>query len=191
MKDVKTSRCCVGLLSTDQKRIYKINQIRASALLDLGYVKKKIDKILSSDFLLIEGYFILGKYDIVDYLLTEYDNNGRKVAFNVSAPLICQKKKPETKNIFNHSNYIFATEEEINTFLGVKVDDMAQLSQLFHESLDTTAKKRHLILIKENQYLISSYDYSNDQFIKEFSLEPEIKYNVKCAIDLSGTRDGI
>jgi len=106
LKDVKTSRCIVGISAENPNEIYKVNQLRASALLDIKYVQSKIEKITDSEILFIEGYFILGKYDIVEYLLTEYDKNGRKIAFNISAAFICEKKNKEVMNIFNHADYV-------------------------------------------------------------------------------------
>jgi len=189
MKDLKTSRCCIGELEYVQNKNYKVNQIRASALLDKKYVQNKLEKILSSEILFIEGYLILGKYEIIDYLLTEYDINGRKIAINVSAAFICEKKKDEVKNIFNHSNYIFATEEEITKFLGKIYDTPLDLSKALHEDLESTSKHRHLIIMNGKSYqLVTSYDYTNNTFIKEYENSAN-KDNSKVK-DLSGTREG-
>lgn len=188
MKDIKTSRCSIGKIENNKQSVFKVNQIRASSFLEKKYVQSKLEKILNSDILFIEGYFILGKYDIVDFLLTEYDNIGRKIAFNVSASFICEKKKEELKRIFNCSNYIFATEEEITKFLGTDINDPLLLSKAFHEALDVTTKHRHLILMNGKTYqLVTSYDYSNSTFIQEH--EHNDTENSKY-LDMSGTRDG-
>lgn len=189
LKDVKTSRCCIGILQDNQNKTHKVNQIRASALLDKKYVESKIENILDSDMLFIEGYFILSKYDIVEYLLTKYDKSGRYIAFNVSAPFICEKKREEVKNIFNFTDFIFATEEEIAKFLGVSFKSALELSNALHETLESSDKKRFLILMKGNfNYLISSYDYNNNSVITEHEFDE--KSNAEPTRELSGTREG-
>jgi len=192
MKDLRTSRCCIAEEESNKKGVYKVNQIRASALLDKKYVESKLEKILSSEILFIEGYFILGKYDIVEYLLREYDNNGRKIAFNVSAAFICESKKLELKNIFNHCNYIFSTEEEIGKFLGKRINNLDDMCKSFHETLESTDKHRHLILFNADSYqMVSSYDYTSNTYIKEFENNDNKNNSDDSVKDLSGTREGI
>ena len=158
-------------------------------MINKNYIEKNIEKILNSNILFLEGYFILNKYDIIEYLLNEYDNDGRKIAFNISASFLCKNKKNEVKKVCNHSNYIFGTFEEIEELTGDFTKDGDVLSKKFHESLETTSKHRHLVLMKGEVYcLVSSYDYSNNTYIKEgeYSVGENKKF-----IDLSGTREGI
>ena len=79
--------------------------------------------------------------------------------------------------------------EEIEELTGDFTKDGDVLSKKFHESLETTSKHRHLVLMKGEVYcLVSSYDYSNNTYIKEgeYSVGENKKF-----IDLSGTREGI
>lgn len=189
LKEVKTSRCCIGILEENKNKIYKVNQIRASALLDKKYVQSIIENILESEMLFIEGYFVLGKYDIIEYLLSEYDKSGRKIAFNVSSAFICEKKREEVKMIFNHSDLIFATKEEVEKFLNKSFESDLAISKSLHESLESKTKKRYLILIKGNSNcLITSYDYDSNFIVIEF--ENEEKSEKIIARDTSGTREG-
>ncbi len=188
MKDLRTSRCCIAETQSVEKGIFKVNQIRASALLDKKYVESNIEKIINSKMLFIEGYFILGKYDIVEYLLDQYVNNQRKVAFNVSSSFICESKKKELEKIFNYSNYIFATEEEIEKFLGKNFNQIDEMCKAFHESLEANVKNRYLIILNKDVYLmVSSYDYTDNTLVTEYK-EHRNEHPVK---DFTGTREGM
>lgn len=182
-----SSRCGVGIYKKDR---CLVPQIIASNTLSMDYVKEKIDQIKDHDTLLIEGYFIKEKFDIVKYLVDEFKRQKKGIIFALSATFLLQKEngtRDRMIEIANDSDYIFGNMEEAQAFIE---DD----TQLFQD----TFKKIHQMLSKKDRYLVitvgekgvfaSKYDYEKNGLDFIIQTFPPFINNDEI-VDLNGAGD--
>lgn len=182
-----SSRCGVGIY---KKERCLIPQIIASNTLSMEFVKKKINQIKDHNTLVIEGYFIKEKYDIVKYLVDEFKAKKKTIMFALSATFLLQeenKTRDKMIKIANDSDYIFGNMEEAQAL----IEDNTLIFQ-------DTFKKVHQMFTKKDRYLIitvgaqgvfaSKYDYekNNLDFIIQ-SFPPFIDNDD--IVDLNGAGD--
>ena len=109
-----SSRCACGIFKKDR---CLMPQIRASAKLSKQFVEENLSSILEADILFVEGYFVIDCYDIVLLLVKKFKEEGKKVAFTLSAVFMIQVFWDRIKEVADLSDIVFCNEEEAIAFV--------------------------------------------------------------------------
>jgi adenosine kinase len=149
----QTSRCAVGIF---EKERCLLTDIRASNKLSIEYVIKNLDIICEANLFLIEGYFIIDKYEIVKFLLNHFAK--KKIAFTLSAPFMVEKFYDKMLLISNQSNLLFCNEEEAFAFAKTKSNNYEEISLAIHTMLQPLDRLL-IITCGPKPTVISKYDY--------------------------------
>ena len=183
--DVESSRCGVGIY---KKERCLVPQIRASNMLSMDFVEKNLQAISKCDILLIEGYFVIEKYDIVQYLVDYFNRNNKIASFSLSATFMVDNFYDKMLEISNKSDIIFCNEEEAWSFAKLKSDNMEEVSVAIHKIL--SPRNRLLIVTCGSlPVVISRYDYKNNMV--EFVLKSSVaRVSVENIVDTNGCGDG-
>ena len=147
--DVLSSRCGVGIL--DKERCL-VPQIRASTMLSMEWVNSNMTSIDQSELLLVEGYFVIEKFDIVKHLVANFNEKKKKVAFTLSATFMIDNFYDKMLEVSNSSDVIFCNEDEAMAFAKVKSDDMVEVSKAIHKVL--TPRDRVLVVTCGSQPVV-------------------------------------
>lgn len=147
--DLLSSRCGVGIC---QKERCLVPQIRASTMLSMDFVNANMSEIEKSEILLVEGYFVIEKFDIVKHLVSKFNDNKKKVAFTLSATFMIDNFYDKMLEISNNADIIFCNEDEAMAFSKVKSDNMLEVSEAIHKVL--TPRDRIVIVTCGSQPVI-------------------------------------
>lgn len=148
-EDVLSSRCGVGIC---QKERCLVPQIRASTMLSMDFVNSNMEQINQSELLLVEGYFVIEKFDIVKSLVAKFNESKKKVAFTLSATFMIDNFYDKMLEISNNADVIFCNEDEAMAFAKMKSEDMVQVSEAIHKLL--TPKDRILVVTCGSQPVV-------------------------------------
>ncbi len=151
----QTSRCAVGIY---KKERCLLTDIQASNKLSLEYVMKKLDIISQANLLLIEGYFVIYKHDIVKLLASHFASKKKKIAFTLSAPFMVEKFYDKMLEISNMSNLLFCNEDEAFEFAKINSNNYEEISLKIHYML-TPFDRLLIITCGSKPTVISKYDY--------------------------------
>jgi adenosine kinase len=165
----KTSLCGVAVY---QKERCLVPMIRASTHLSQEYVNAHLSEITQAHLLLIEGYFVIEKYEIIQQLYKQFNSLNKEVAFTLSATFMVENFYDRLLDVCNHSQIIFSNNEEAELFAKIQSEDFELISKTIHKLL--TPKDRVLVITCGSKpTVVSKWDYTNDQF--DFVLKTSIK----------------
>ena len=186
-----SSRCACGIV--DNVRCL-LPEIRASNKLSLDFIKKNLNKILESDILFIEGYFILDCWDIVLFLANEFKQKGKKVGFTLSAVFVVEIFFDKVKEISNLSDFIFGNEDECSAFvrgLGFKHSEKdSENAAHIHQNLNKDEGRVIILTHGCEPTVVSTWDYDKKTF-KDFEEIPVIKIDKSKIEDTNGCGDAL
>lgn len=131
-EDHKSSRCGVGIF---EKERCLIPEIRASTHLSMDFVSSNLSEIAKSEILLVEGYFVIEKFNIVQYLVDYFNTNNKQVAFTLSATFMIENFYDKMLEISNKSDLIFCNEEEAYAFAKLRSDNIEEVATAIHKVL--------------------------------------------------------
>jgi len=130
--DVLSSRCGVGI--TNKERCL-VPQIRASTLLSMEFVEANMAEINKAEILLVEGYFLIEKFDIVKSLVAKFNDAKKKVAFTLSATFMIQAFLDKVLEVSNCADVIFCNEDEALAFSKSTSTNMVEVAEACHKVL--------------------------------------------------------
>lgn len=149
------------------------------------------DTILKGSILLIEGYFVIDKHDIIPYLIKEFSEKNKTIAFTLSSTSMIKNYYDKLIYVANYSHLIFCSKEEAECFAGVSSDnnDMDEIALKIHRKLKSL--ERILIITNgKNPTHISKYRYMFNEFdYVLYSYADSV--DVNDIIDTNGCGDGI
>ena len=181
---MKSSRCAVGIF---KKERCLVPEIKASNTLSEEHIEKNKDIIGGNDCLLIEGYFIVEKYDICLGLAKHFINNKKPVIFTLSAVFLMLYHLDKVLEIANMSDLIFGNMEECEALAGQKGETFQETIEMAHKKM--APRDRILIITCGSRGVFGSkYNYETQQL--EFVLQrfPSfIKH--EDIVDLNGAGD--
>ena len=90
-------------------------EIRASNKLSMQFVELKLEELVKADVLFVEGYFLIERWDIVQFLINQFKKAGKKVAFTLSAVFMVEYHYDKVNEVVNSSDIVFGNEEEYAT----------------------------------------------------------------------------
>jgi adenosine kinase len=158
-EDIKSSRCGVGI---HLKERCLLPQIRASTMLSTEFVQKNLDTISEASILLIEGYFVIEKYDIIQYLTKHFHTHNKKVAFTLSATFMVENFHDKMLEVSNQSHIIFCNNEEATIFSKNDSEDFEEVSASIHKML-TPMDRILVITCGHKPVVISKFDYKQNK----------------------------
>jgi adenosine kinase len=159
--DFKSSRCGVAI---HNKERCLLPEIRASTMLSMDFVQKNLDTISQASMLLIEGYFVIEKYDIIHFLAEHFNKLNKKIAFTLSATFMLENFGDRMLEVANKSHLIFCNNEEAEVFsklTGSKCYE--EMSAAIHKKLTPLAGRLLVITCGKDPVFVSSYDYKEDR----------------------------
>jgi adenosine kinase len=156
----ETSRCAVGIY---MKERCLLPQIRASTHLSMDFVENNLENILDSEILVIEGYFIIEKFNIVQYLVKHFKESNKKIIFTLSATFIVDNFYDKVLEICNEADVIVCNNEEASAFSKSSNSDMEQIALAIHKLLK---QKERLLMITcgKQPAILSRYNYEKNCF---------------------------
>lgn len=157
--DIKSSRCGVGI---HLKERCLLPQIRASTMLSMDYVNTNLQTISDASILLIEGYFVIEKYDIVQYLSKHFHSLNKKIAFTLSATFMVEHFHDRMLEVSNQSHIIFCNDDEALTFAKTTSDNFEEVSEIIHKKL-APLDRILIITCGSKPVVISKYDYNQNK----------------------------
>ena len=157
MPNMQTSRCAVGVY---KKERCLVPQIKASNNLSEEFIKNNEDQIFEHDILLVEGYFLQEKFDIVKYLCEKFSKSKKIIIFTLSAVFMVEFHNDKMLEIANMADIIVCNKEEIEAFGGKAGNFQETLEKSFKKLLP---KKRILIVTAESQGVYcSEFNYESN-----------------------------
>lgn len=167
IKGHNSSRCGVGIF---KKERCLVSDVKASGLLSYDFVRANLDEILNADLAMIEGYFIRSKYEIVKYVVEQFNKKNKKVAFTLSATFLLESFYERMLEIANKSDFVFCNFEEALALAKLDCKDIHEVANKIHMLLEP--RDRILVITNGSHATsISRYDYSKnimDYEIKKF-----------------------
>jgi adenosine kinase len=158
--DILSSRCGVAV---HLKERCLIPEIRASSMLSWDFVEKNIDKILRASIFLIEGYFVIDKYEIILRLIEEFTKLNKTIAFTLSAVFMVEAFRDRILEISNKSHIIFCNNEEAEAFTKNKSGNMEEISLDIHRAL-VPMDRIVVITCGKDPVVVSRYNYAEQKF---------------------------
>lgn len=155
----KSSRCGVGI---HLKERCLLPDIRASNKLSMEYVQKNLDAISEASILLIEGYFVIEKYDIVKYLASYFAGLNKKIAFTLSATFMVDNFPDKMLEISNQSHLVFCNDDEAEAFSKINTKNWEEVSSTIHQML-APLDRILIITCGSKPVAITKYDYKENK----------------------------
>ena len=157
--DRESSRCGVGIFLKER---VLVPEIRASTMLSMEWVNKNMSEIAKSEILLVEGYFVIEKFDIVQFLVETFNTTNKKVAFTLSATFMIDNFFDKMLEISNKSDLIFCNEEEAYAFAKLRSENMEEVAAAIHKAL-APRDRTIVITCGSLPVFVSKFDYVKNE----------------------------
>ena len=183
-EDILTSRCAVAV---HLKERCLIPEIRASTMLSMEFVQQNLNDILRASIFLIEGYFVIEKYDIILKLAEDFAKLNKTIAFTLSAVFMVEAFRDRILEISNKSHIIFCNNEEAEALTKNTSENFEEISEDIHKML-APLDRILVITCGKNPVVISKYNYAEKKL--DFLLKSYV-YNVSDEeiVDTNGCGD--
>ena len=158
-EDMLSSRCAVAV---HLKERCLVPEIRASTMLSMDFVDKNLEKILKASIYLIEGYFVIERYDIILRLAEEFAKLNKTIAFTLSAVFMVEAFRDRIIEVSNKSHIIFCNNEEAEAFTKNTSGNFEEISIQMHKTL-APLDRILVITCGKNPVVISKYNYAEDK----------------------------
>jgi sugar/nucleoside kinase (ribokinase family) len=180
----KTSRCACAIANKER---CLLPEIRASTHLSMDFVKKNIDTINKCDILLVEGYFVIEKFDIVKHLVEEFKD--KKITFTLSATFMVEAFYDRMLEIANQSHIVICNNEEASSFSKSSSTDFEEVAAIIHKQLKPL-NRILIITCGKNPAIVSRWNYNLDCFdyVLKSTVYPLTNDEI---VDTDGAGDGI
>lgn len=114
--------------------------------------------------MLIEGYFVIESFEIVEFLAKNFNSLKKTVVFTLSATFMVEVFHDKMVQISNLSDIIFCNNEEAEKFAKVESKDVNDHAIAIHKKLSPNNKRVLVITCGAEPSHISQYDYDNSIF---------------------------
>jgi adenosine kinase len=158
--DFKSSRCAVGI---HNKERCLVPEIRASTMLSLDFVNKNIESISQANALLIEGYFVIERFDIIQLLIKQFHSLGKKVIFTLSAVFMVEFHTDKMLEVSNESHMIFANIEEAEAFTKIGPGKTPEEVSIALHKLLKPLDRILVVTCGKDPVVISKYNYEQNE----------------------------
>lgn len=180
----QTSRCGVGI---NKKERALLPEIRASNKITQQFIKQHNYEIMDHDALLIEGYFIQERFEILKDLCLKFKNKRKIVILTLSDVFMVKNYYDKFMELANYSDIIVANMGELEELAKEKGLDN---KDLFTKISIKLVKKERLFVVTNGSkgVIVAKYDYKKgtmDFILKGFPS----KVKSEDIIDLNGAGD--
>ena len=180
----KTSRCGVGII---KKERCLLPEIRASNKISEKFIKEHRDEIYKYDALLIEGYFIKERFEIIKNLCLRFKIKKKIVILTLGSVDTVEKNYDKVIELVNCSDLVVGNMEELETLLGEKgLKD----GDIFEKLSKKLVSKSRLFVVTNGKkgVILAKYNYKkgNMDFIL-YSFPSKVKNEE--IVDLNGAGD--
>jgi adenosine kinase len=180
----ETSRCGVGII---KKERCLLPEIRASNKISEKFIKEHRDEIYKYDALLIEGYFIKERFEIIKSLCLRFKIKKKIVILTLGSVDTVEKNYDKVIELVNCSDLVVGNMEELETLLGEKgLKD----EDIFEKLSKKLVSKSRLFVVTNGKkgVILAKYNYKkgNMDFVLH-SFPSQVKNEE--IVDLNGAGD--
>lgn len=180
----ETSRCGVGII---KKERCLLPEIRASNKISEKFIKEHRDEIYKYDALLIEGYFIKERFEIIKNLCLRFKIKKKIVILTLGSVDTVEKNYDKVIELVNCSDLVVGNMEELETLLGEKgLKD----EDIFEKLSKKLVSKSRLFVVTNGKkgVILAKYNYKkgNMDFVLH-SFPSQVKNEE--IVDLNGAGD--
>jgi adenosine kinase len=180
----ETSRCGVGII---KKERCLLPEIRASNKISEKFIKEHRDEIYKYDALLIEGYFIKERFEIIKNLCLRFKIKKKIVILTLGSVDTVEKNYDKVIELINCSDLVVGNMEELETLLGEKgLKD----EDIFEKLSKKLVSKSRLFVVTNGKkgVILAKYNYKkgNMDFVLH-SFPSQVKNEE--IVDLNGAGD--
>ena len=161
LQNDKTSRCAVGIF---QKEKLFVTQLRASKRLSENFIEENLDKILEHQALIIEGYLLNNKFNIVKKLCDLFYEKKKMIILTLSAEFIVKMHYEKIIELGNKSNIIDGSMGEARALARIEKDNYEDVFRSIFKKLKPNNERLLLITDGPNGAYCAKYNYENDDF---------------------------
>ena len=180
----ETSRCGVGII---KKERCLLPEIRASNKISEKFIKEHRDEIYKYDALLIEGYLIKERFEIIKNLCLRFKIKKKIVILTLGSVDTVEKNYDKVIELVNCSDLVVGNMEELETLLGEKgLKD----EDIFEKLSKKLVSKSRLFVVTNGKkgVILAKYNYKkgNMDFVLH-SFPSQVKNEE--IVDLNGAGD--
>lgn len=155
-----TSRCGAAIVGKER---CLVPDITASKYLTKEFIEQNMEKILSHNVLLMEGYFVVENYEICNTLVKKFNEQGKPVIFTVSSESCIENNYEKIIEICNGSDLIFGNMSECEALAKCQSEDKNEVIKAAFKKMKKSG--RTMVITNGKQgCLISKYNYTDDCF---------------------------
>jgi len=180
----ETSRCGVGII---KKERCLLPEIRASNKISEKFIKEHRDEIYKYDALLIEGYFIKERFEIIKSLCLRFKIKKKIVILTLGSVDTVEKNYDKVIELVNCSDLVVGNMEELETLLGEKG---LKEEDIFEKLSKKLVSKSRLFVVTNGKkgVILAKYNYKkgNMDFVLH-SFPSQVKNEE--IVDLNGAGD--
>jgi adenosine kinase len=156
-------------------------------MLSMDFVTKNLAEIKQCEILLVEGYFVIEKYEIVKFLVDEFNKAGKKVAFTLSATFMIDNFYDKMLEISNKSDIIFCNEDEAYAFAKYKSDLIDNVAMEIHRLLEP---RERLVVITCGALPVNSSTFDYEKRMLSSTNTSVSAVEKDSIVDTNGCGDG-
>ena len=160
LKDDKTSRCGVGVY---KKEKLFVTQLRASKRLSEKFIEENFDKILDHNALIIEGYLLNNKFEILQKLCHYFSTNNKMIILTLSANFIVKMHYDKLIELGNKADIIAGSFQEAKEFAGTDANNTQDVFINIFKKLKQKENRLLLFTDGPNGALCGKYNYESNQ----------------------------
>ena len=160
LKDDKTSRCGVGVY---KKEKLFVTQLRASKRLSEKFIEENFDKILDHNALIIEGYLLNNKFEMLQKLCHYFSINNKMIILTLSANFIVKMHYDKLIELGNKADIIAGSFQEAKEFAGTDANNTQDVFINIFKKLKQKENRLLLFTDGPNGALCGKYNYESNQ----------------------------
>jgi adenosine kinase len=183
--EMNSSRCGVAIY---EKERCLVPEIKASNTLSEAFVNENIETICNNDILLVEGYFIVERFEIVKNLVKKFKEANKLVIFTLSAVFLLQAHYDKVIEIANQSDFVFCNIEEAEALAVEKGETPQDTIARAHKKLAPNNARLLVVTAGSRGVIGSKYDFERDQLDFVIQSFPKFIKNEEI-VDTNGAGD--
>ena len=152
----ENSLCAAGFYN---KNPYLISNIKSSINLDKEFIESNEENILNHDILLIEGYYLLNKYDICKELCELFKNKNKIIILTLSPIILNQDLYEKFISIANYSNIILTNKSQLEDLLNLHNIENEKIFTKFFQNLSNNNKRLLIVKNGKESAYVTKYNY--------------------------------
>lgn len=160
LKEDKTSRCGVGVY---KKEKLFVTQLRASKRLSEKFIEENLDRILDHNALIIEGYLLNNKFEMLKKLCHYFSINNKMIILTLSANFIVKMHYDKLIELGNKADIIAGSFQEAKELAGTDANNTQDVFINIFKKLKPKENRLLLFTDGPNGALCGKYNYESNQ----------------------------